>query len=115
MRYNDYKDALLEEAITKKFLLPDHGAKVSFLIPVPKSWTKKKKRAMHFQMHTPRPDIDNLLKALQDTLRRADSTIGHYTGLGKYWINAPQGYIEIVISSQQQSPVFRPAITDEIV
>ena len=39
----------------------DNGDDIVFFIPMPKSWSKKKKAAMFDRGHKQRPDIDNLL------------------------------------------------------
>lgn len=97
-RYNAYKEALVEEASEKGFTIPDHNFEVSFFIPVPRTWTKKKKAAMHFKLHRPRPDIDNFLKALFDPLKKQDASIAHLSGLQKRWVNSTTGWIEIIIT-----------------
>lgn len=42
--------------------------KVTFSIPMPKSWSDKKKREMRYMPHKQTPDVDNLIKGLMDTL-----------------------------------------------
>lgn len=39
-----------------------------FHIPIPKSWSKKKKAEMNHCFHQVKPDIDNLFKAFTDTV-----------------------------------------------
>lgn len=63
-----------------------------FLIPMPKSWTKKKKVINLHQPHLQKPDWDNLAKGLQDALMKDDSAV--WTGcITKYW--AEKGHIFI--------------------
>jgi Holliday junction resolvase RusA-like endonuclease len=50
-----------------------NGADVTFWMPMPKSWSKKKRYAMAGSWHTGKPDLDNLLKALMDALNKSDS------------------------------------------
>ena len=97
-KYNDYQEDLIDVASAKNFTLPEYNAAVTFFIPVSPSWTKKKKAANHFKLHKQTPDIDNLLKALQDALKKADASIAQYNGLAKRWVNFPTGYIEIIIT-----------------
>ncbi len=51
---------------------------VEFILKMPKSWSKKKKKEMYGKPHTCRPDLDNLTKALKDTLYQEDSAIHSY-------------------------------------
>ncbi len=43
-------------------------SKVIFWMPMPKGWSQKKKREMEEMPHTVRPDLDNMLKALIDSV-----------------------------------------------
>jgi len=52
---------------------------------MPKSWSKKKKEEMYCQPHKQRPDLDNLIKALQDCLCEEDSHIHTYLDVSKVW------------------------------
>jgi Holliday junction resolvase RusA-like endonuclease len=103
-RYNQYKEDLRNEASDKNFIIPDHNWSVVFFVPVPKSWTKKKKAQQHLKLHRPRPDIDNFLKALFDPLKTQDSSIAHLNGLEKRWVNFPTGWIEIIITEGPEPP-----------
>jgi len=64
--------------------LPVHGAHVIFIIPMPPSWSKKKKHNMCAQPHEQTPDIDNLFKALADAIYKNDSHISDVR-LTKLW------------------------------
>lgn len=66
-------------------VLPEQGAAVTFCLPMPKSWSKKKRKEMNNQRHTSRPDLSNLLKALEDAVYTDDSKIWHYADLRKVW------------------------------
>lgn len=57
---------------------------VTFAIPMPKSWSKKKREAHRGQYHTQKPDLDNLFKALGDALHGNDSHI-HTIRAQKVW------------------------------
>ena len=56
-RYNNYKIELLAEAKRKKFTIPSSGLSVTFFLPMPKTWSKKKKKAHHGAFCQSRPDI----------------------------------------------------------
>lgn len=53
-----------------KIDIPDHGYKLTFVMPMPPSWSKKKRAAMDGQPHQQKPDKDNLEKALIDAARK---------------------------------------------
>ena len=56
---------------------------VVFYMPMPKSWSKKKRLQMEFLPHKQRPDVDNLIKGLMDILPE-DSHI-HNIHVKKVW------------------------------
>jgi len=56
-RYNNYKVSLLAEAKSKNFTIPSSGLSVTFFMPMPKTWSKKKKKAHHGALMQSRPDI----------------------------------------------------------
>lgn len=71
VRYRDFCNQCRELAVN----VPDFGAHVRFIMPMPNSWSAKKKAEMAGQPHQQRPDLDNLLKALFDATRKEDSGI----------------------------------------
>lgn len=48
---------------------------ILFVVPMPKSWSKKKKREMYLTKHEQTPDRDNYLKAFQDAFNEDDSFV----------------------------------------
>lgn len=50
-----------------------HPAHIVFILPMPASWSEKRKRQHDGQPHCQRPDWDNLAKALTDALFDEDS------------------------------------------
>jgi Holliday junction resolvase RusA-like endonuclease len=66
----------------EEYLLQPH--KVTFYIPMPKSWSKKKKSEMLMTPHDKKPDVDNLSKALNDAVLDDDSKIWSQW-CEKYW------------------------------
>ena len=93
-KYNQYKIDLLAEAKSKRFILPPVGASITFFIPVPPSWSKKKKKMHHGRFHQSKPDIDNLQKALLDSLMKEDKEIAHLE-VSKRWVDFDIGWIEV--------------------
>lgn len=94
-RYNQYKIDLRAEALAKGFELLPQGCSFRFYIPMPKTWSKKKRSAMHFKLHQQKPDIDNLMKSALDSMLSEDKGIAHFEAV-KFWVDFPTGWIEIV-------------------
>lgn len=88
MRYRAFADECRLKGVT---LQSDDS--VIFYYPMPKSWSEKKKKRMDHTPHTQRPDLSNLLKALEDAVCEEDSHIHRYLLLQKVW--ARTGAIEI--------------------
>lgn len=42
------------------------GIKITFYMPIPKSWSQKKRKEHEGQLHNKKPDIDNIIKGLFD-------------------------------------------------
>lgn len=64
-----------------------------FRIPMPQSWSKKKRQEMLGKPHRQTPDLDNLIKAFQDALLGDDSKVWRYSHMSKVW--ATEGAITI--------------------
>lgn len=88
VEYFEYRDLIKFNDVK----LYDNGFYVKFTMPMPKSWSKKKKNEMNGKPHTQKPDVDNLLKGLMDAVYGDDSHI-HTVFTQKIWGN--DGYIEI--------------------
>ena len=78
--YWAYKDEL-KKAVRET--LPD-AIEMGFALPMPKSWSKKKRAAMMGQPHQQKPDFDNLEKGFTDALKTEDCTIWAASSL-KVW------------------------------
>lgn len=61
---------------------------LEFELPMPASWSAKKKAEMDGKPHQQRPDIDNLAKAFLDALCEDDSYVYHLCA-GKFWSSTP--------------------------
>jgi len=58
---------------------------VTFIIGMPKSWSKKKKMDMNGRYHQQKPDLSNLVKAFEDAIYTDDSCIYKYVEIKKIW------------------------------
>lgn len=81
-----------------------------FWIPMPPSWSKKKKREMFGTPHRQTPDLDNLEKAVLDAIFSDDSKVWAMLAY-KYW--GYDGAIDIDSLSEQASPELHPDIKEQ--
>ena len=80
VKYYTFKDKLrssIKDPLPPKF-------SVMFLVPMPSSWSAKKKQMMCNKPHQSKPDVDNYLKAFMDALCENDSYV-HNVAASKYW------------------------------
>ena len=82
-KYWKFKDELIACAEKEGCVL---GNKVymEFHLPMPKSWSKKKKIDMVGECHMSKPDLDNMIKSVGDCLKKDDQTI-HEIIAKKFW------------------------------
>lgn len=70
---------------------------VDFYLPMSKTWSKKKKDLMFGKKHQQKPDIDNLVKAVLDSIfRGGDDAQVSTIHASKYWSES-SGYIKITL------------------
>ena len=96
VQYREFKDKLREECkrVELATLQPQLESLI-FYIPMPDSWSKKKKLEMDGKPHQQSPDLDNLVKGFWDAILEQDNYIYSIKGeLGKYW--AKEGKIIII-------------------
>lgn len=79
-RYWAFKDLIKAHNVELR-----NGDGVVFVLPMPASWSKKKKAEMCGQGDKSKPDLDNLLKALMDALFQDDAHICKLSNLEKIW------------------------------
>ncbi|MDA7028635.1 RusA family crossover junction endodeoxyribonuclease [Bacillus sp. CLL-7-23] len=91
-RYLAYKDFIKWEVKKQMKSEPfESGAlhvDITFVIPIPKSWSKKKQQQSISTLHTKKPDIDNLIKGVFDALNKIawkdDNQVSEVTACKKY-------------------------------
>lgn len=86
--YYAFKDELNLKANLHKYSLTDILI-ITFYLPMPQSWSKKKRLEMNGMPHRQKPDFDNLVKAFTDALTIDDSMIWNCT-IKKYWSDTPR-------------------------
>jgi len=84
-KYWAFKDMLTIAARQQGFTLGEK-IRVSVNIQMPKSWSAKKRQEMCLMPHRQKPDLDNILKSIQDILMKEDSGI-HEVHISKSWSN----------------------------
>lgn len=71
VRYRQFRDAVKAAGIK----IPVNGSRLMFVLPMPDSWSRKKKEAHNGKPHTQKPDVDNLAKALLDSVYIEDAHV----------------------------------------
>jgi len=71
LRYRAYKDELR----LRRVELPESGVRITFTLPMPASWSRKKWIEMLGQPHQQKPDVDNLHKGLLDAIFTDDCRV----------------------------------------
>ena len=80
MRYRAFADQVRAMGVE----VPESCSRITFIIQMPKSWSKSKKKEMMGSPHCQKPDIDNLCKALLDAIYDDDSVVWDIS-LRKVW------------------------------
>jgi Holliday junction resolvase RusA-like endonuclease len=55
--------------------VPECRATITFYLPMPESWSRKKRALYDGQPHQQKPDLDNLVKAVLDAIYGDDSGV----------------------------------------
>lgn len=82
-RYFEFKNKVVRECNKVKYEIKN-SIDVVFFIPMPDSWSLKKKEKMNGTPHKSRPDIDNIVKGFMDALKEQDGDV--------WWIKAEKRY-----------------------
>lgn len=93
-RYWAFKTLLTLQAKLQGFTL-DNQIKIIISIPMPKSWSKKKRKEMNLKPHQQKPDLSNIIKAIEDILLPKDDSGIYKIIATKHWINDKKGIIVI--------------------
>jgi Holliday junction resolvase RusA-like endonuclease len=90
------KAAIKEYGLSIGYVIPEDYFNIVVCFPMAKSWTKKKKAAMSWQLHKQRPDSDNIEKNIFDSLYYKESRFVRKKGdedarisskaFHKYWV-----------------------------
>jgi len=73
-RYFDFKNKVSHSCNQFNFQI-EGCLEIVFFLPMPESWSEKKKQKFNGFPHKKRPDVDNMLKGFMDALRAEDADI----------------------------------------
>lgn len=94
-RYFAYRDRIRYESRLKGLEgLPDSIDSIVFALPMPTSWSQKKKDLMRGKPHQQTPDLSNILKGLEDVWQE-DKHIHSIRNLQKIWDDSGSIILEI--------------------
>ena len=85
-----FRDAIKQSSIHN---IAMESFDIEFHIPMPKSWSKKKKSLHNGAPHKQRPDLDNYIKAWCDSVFEEDSVVWRFKA-SKRWTDKP-GHIKL--------------------
>ena len=83
LQYWAYRDEIFYGALAQGYR-PSFELMMEFEMPMPKSWPESKKKKMVGEPHQQTPDIDNLEKAILDSLFEDDKKV-HKVMATKIW------------------------------
>ena len=80
LKFFEFRDAVRQWttgiwAGERRRILEMESFEIEFHVPMPKSWSKKKKGHMNGSAHQQRPDLDNYLKAWKDSVYEEDAIV----------------------------------------
>jgi Holliday junction resolvase RusA-like endonuclease len=82
-RYFEAKNKVVETCNKTGFKIGNH-LEVVFFMPMPDSWSSKKKERMNGMPNKSRPDVDNCLKFLMDSLLKEDGMVWSVNAQKRY-------------------------------
>jgi Holliday junction resolvase RusA-like endonuclease len=86
VKYFEYRDAVRAQAQAMSVTLSERFS-VEFYLPMPRSWSKRKKQDHDGKPHQVKPDADNLLKAWMDCFGE-DCAVWSVSA-SKFWSASP--------------------------
>ena len=81
MRYRAFAD----ECRAAGMIINECGSEITFIIPMPKSWSKGKRIIKDGEPHKQTPDLDNLIKSCLDAVLKDDSHVWMLGSTRKLW------------------------------
>ena len=90
VKFFAFRDAIKQSSVQNIAL---ESFDIEFHIPMPKSWSKKKKELHNGTPHKQRPDLDNYIKAWCDSVFEEDSVVWRFKA-SKRWTDK-EGHIKL--------------------
>ncbi len=87
-KYRILQADIEEFTLKSKYTLPD-AFTVDIYLPMSESWSNKRKAALNGTYHQFKPDVDNVLKALMDCMKKNDETVCD-VHIRKFWSDQPR-------------------------
>lgn len=84
LKYRLSRHAIQDYAMMEGFVLGEI-LEGTFILPMPKSWSKKKQKLMDGKPHLNKPDLDNIIKFVQDSLKPEGDQMIHTIVAKKIW------------------------------
>lgn len=103
-RYREFKDNIGAAFVDAGHNIQEmdvYGVRVIAWLPMPKSWSEKRKSKSFLTPHRQTPDADNILKAVCDALLDNDSGVW-LKEISKFWSREPHIKIEILYTEKGQ-------------
>lgn len=88
LKWRTFKSSFLAAAMEQGFRPAQMKLKaisVLAIFPIPSSWSFDKRKANLGQLHRSKPDLSNIVKAVEDALVDNDETIAVYGTCAKLW------------------------------
>ena len=99
VRYRAWADQVRASAgfMAKRTLTKPVSLTCWFFLPMPASWSKIKQANHLGRAHTGKPDTDNLLKSVMDSLWENDSLVFKVTA-AKFWHDSPM--VSVIVEEE---------------
>jgi Holliday junction resolvase RusA-like endonuclease len=112
VKYHAYRDAIRYKLLSQGMKKLPSAMGFTFHMPMPKSWTKKRKEYMNGRLHEQKPDLDNLIKAVKDGFTYGtpfdDSHVSCYVFAQKVW--SVEGAVVIYEAQQDGRTIIQKII-----
>lgn len=106
-RYFHFRDQIKAFALQHHIMELPVAMGFTFRIPMPKSWSESKRKQYDGQVHQQKPDLDNLIKGITDSIAynrsRDDAHVAVFLFAQKLWTSEKTGSITLVMDDAGDS------------